>query len=182
MTECKDCKAERERRGEPEPPKSKLRRIQKDSGGRCASHFLQVRRERKGSAHERRVVKTYGLELGQYNQIYVHQGQVCAICQRARGIAKNLAVDHDHKNGLVRGLLCSRCNQLLGHLRDDWQAAQRIVNYLLRPPAQQLGIVAIHEDFRKEERDGAQVRLRELPEAGDRDQEQPVQESLDRRW
>ena len=182
MTECKDCKAERERRGEPEPLQSKMRKIQKDSGGRCASHFLQVRRERKGSAHEKRVIKIYGLQPGQYNQIYVRQGGTCAICRRARGIARNLAVDHDHATGLVRGLLCSRCNEMLGHLRDDIETAQRVIAYLRYPPARSLGIRALHQDFRKEERDGDQVRLRELPEAGDRHQEQSVQESLERRW
>lgn len=146
--ECKDCRAERERRGEA-PPKY-LRKVQKDSGGRCASHWLQVKRERKGRAHENRVQDTYGLKPGEYGQIYRHQGGVCAICRRATGASKRLAVDHDHATGLVRGLLCSRDNQLLGHLRDDPDAFRRAAWYLENPPARELGIVAVH----KENRDG----------------------------
>jgi hypothetical protein len=147
--ECKDCKAERERRGLPYP--ANPRPIKAGTGGRCHTHGVQAKRLSKAGAHERRVQKVYGLQPGEYGQLYLFQGQVCAICQRATGATRNLSVDHNHKNGLVRGLLCRPCNDLLGHLRDDWRAAQRIANYLLRPPAQQLGIVAVHRDFRKEE-------------------------------
>lgn len=147
--ECKDCKAERERRGLPYP--ANPRPIKAGTGGRCHTHGLQAKRLSKAGAHERRVQKIYGLKPGEYGRIYLFQGQVCAICRRATGATKALSVDHDHKSGLVRGLLCSTCNKLLGHLRDDVGAAQRIAGYLLAPPARRLGITAIHEDFRKEE-------------------------------
>jgi len=147
--ECRDCKAERERRGLPYP--ANPRPIKPGTGGRCHTHGVQAKRLSKAGAHERRVQKVYGLKPGEYGRIYLSQGQVCAICRRATGASKALSVDHDHKTGLVRGLLCSTCNKLLGHLRDDWQAAQRIASYLLDPPAKQLGIRALHEDFRKEE-------------------------------
>lgn len=146
--ECKDCKAERERRGLPFP--AHPRPLVAGSGGRCATHLRQAKRLAKSGAHERRVQKTYGLQPGQYGEIYLHQGGVCAICQRATGATRALSVDHDHKTGLVRGLLCSTCNKLLGHLRDDAEAARRIAGYLVSPPARQLGITAVHEDFRKE--------------------------------
>lgn len=147
--ECKDCKAERERRGAPYPKQP--RPVVKDSGGRCASHNLQRKRLAKSGAHERRVQKVYGLRPGEYGKLYLHQQGVCAICRRATGKTRNLSVDHDHKNGLTRGLLCRPCNDLLGHLRDDPEAARRIAGYLAFPPARRLGIVAVHEDFRKEE-------------------------------
>lgn len=145
--ECKDCRAERERRGLPYP--ANPRRLVPDSGGRCHTHSVQRKRLSRSGAHERRVQKVYGLKPGQYGEIYLFQGQVCAICRRATGATRNLSVDHDHKTGLTRGLLCRPCNDLLGHLRDDRHAAQRIANYLLTPPARQLGIEALHEDFRK---------------------------------
>ena len=147
--ECKDCKAERERRGLPYP--ANPRPIKDGTGGRCATHGVQAKRLSKAGAHERRVQKVYGLKPGEYGQLYLHQKGVCAICGRATGATRNLSVDHDHKNGLVRGLLCRPCNDLLGHLRDDPEAARRIVGYLTFPPARQLGIVAVHEDFRKQE-------------------------------
>jgi len=146
--ECKDCKAERERRGLPYP--ANPRPIKDGTGGRCHTHGIQAKRLAKAGAHERRVQKVYGLKPGEYGRIYLYQGQVCAICRRATGKTRALSVDHSHQTGEVRGLLCRPCNDMLGHLRDDWQAAQRAANYLLRPPARQLGIVAIHEDFGKE--------------------------------
>jgi len=54
-----------------------------------------------------RVLKNkYGLSLKQYKQMYEDQSYQCAIC----GEKKKLHVDHCHKTGKVRGLLCHRCN------------------------------------------------------------------------
>lgn len=146
--ECKDCKAERERRGEGLP---KYPRPAPYPGPRCSSHDRQKKRAAKSGAHERRVRKTYGLKPGQYWEIYVFQGGRCAICRRATGQTRALSVDHDHKTGLVRGELCRPCNDMLGHGRDDPGFFVRAAQYLNNPPAKQLGIEAIHEDFRKEE-------------------------------
>jgi hypothetical protein len=77
----------------------------------------------------------YGITSEQYKALYEAQGGVCYICQRATGKRKRLAVDHDHKTGYVRGLLCSPCNNILAHLRDDLLAAYRVVEYLEKPPA-----------------------------------------------
>jgi hypothetical protein len=146
--ECKDCKEERERRGAPYPKQP--RPVKEGTGGRCHSHGVQRRRLVKSGTHERRVQKVYGFERGEYGRLYLFQGKVCAICRRATGATRKLSVDHDHKTGLVRGLLCRPCNDLLGHLRDDVATAQRIAAYLIAPPARHLGIEALHEDFRKE--------------------------------
>lgn len=150
LPECVDCKAERERRGGPYPKKPRPAPYGGPRTPLCASHDRARRRLAKAGAHERRVRKVYGLKPGEYGQIYMHQKQVCAICQRATGKTRALSVDHDHKTGLVRGLLCRPCNDLLGHIRDDLATARRLFGYLVRPPAQQLGITALHEDFRKE--------------------------------
>lgn len=145
---CVDCVAYSELSGKPVPKR-------KTDGAartpRCATHRRQRTRAAKSKSHETRVQKTYGLQPGQYAEIYAFQGQVCAICQRATGASRNLSVDHDHKTGLVRGLLCRPCNSVLGHLRDDRRAALRIYQYLGTPPAYFLGIHALHEDFRKDE-------------------------------
>lgn len=146
--ECKDCKAERERRGLPYPANPRPATYR---GPRCATHDRQARRLAKSGAHERRVQNVYGLKPGQYGEIYLYQNNKCAICQRATGATKALAVDHSHSTGLVRGLLCGPCNKILGQIRDDVATAQRIVAYLIAPPARRLGIEALHEDFRKEE-------------------------------
>ena len=60
----------------------------------------------------------YGLTVASYNNMLRKQHGGCAICGRLPG-KKQLAVDHDHKTGKVRALLCSQCNQLLGLAAED---------------------------------------------------------------
>ena len=61
---------------------------------------------------------------------------MCAVCRNPEttlgnnGRIKNLAVDHDHITGRVRGLLCNNCNRALGLLRDDREVLQRAIDYL----------------------------------------------------
>ncbi len=119
---CKDC-----------PPNSK--RPAPFAGPRCSTHNRATIGARKAAARALRLEKTYGLREGQYEELYAAQGGVCAICERATGKTKKLAVDHDHKTGYVRGLLCGPCNKILGHLRDDPLLAANILEYLEEPPA-----------------------------------------------
>lgn len=117
---------------------------------RCYSHDKQRKREAKSGTAERRVMKVYGLARGDYGRLYLMQGKRCAICGRATGATRRLSVDHDHRTGLTRGLLCRPCNDFLGYVRDDPQAGRRLHDYLIEPPAKKLGIVAIHEDNRED--------------------------------
>lgn len=131
---CKDCDAEwfgSLSEGKRPPP----RPLVSNSGGRCATHWRKACKERQARAHASRVEKVYGLQRGQYEQLYEAQGGRCYICQRATGRTRRLSVDHDHKTGYVRGLLCRPCNSLLGHIRDDTLVARRIQWYLMNPPA-----------------------------------------------
>lgn len=93
---------------------------------------------RKGTrAHATRGVRlaqTYGLTLGDYARLLEEQGGSCAICQRKPRY--NLDVDHDHKTGRVRGLLCKLCNRrLLPAAGDNVATLYRATSYLLDPPA-----------------------------------------------
>jgi hypothetical protein len=99
-------------------------------GPRCTTHHRAFRKQQKKVNHERTVMKTYGLKLGGYGQLYQAQGGVCAICRRATGQTKRLAVDHDHETGLVRGLLCGPCNKLVGYFRNSPEAFRRAAEYL----------------------------------------------------
>ncbi len=87
------------------------------------------------AAHASRVQKTYGITAERYDEILASQGGRCAICRNASRTIR-FAVDHDHKTGAVRGLLCKRCNhELLGGGHDDVQLLFRAIAYMLFPPA-----------------------------------------------
>jgi len=61
----------------------------------------------------------YRITLEQYDAMVAEQGNLCAICGRPQRRANRpLCIDHDHKTGKVRGLLCDFCNQLLGFLEN----------------------------------------------------------------
>jgi hypothetical protein len=68
----------------------------------------------------------YGLTLETYNVMLAAQGGVCAICKGAETYQpktydgpKALSVDHNHATGAIRGLLCSRCNYMIGHSMEN---------------------------------------------------------------
>lgn len=83
-----------------------------------------------------RLRRTYGITPEEYDEMLVHQGGVCAICLKPPA-ARRLAVDHDHRTGLIRGLLCAFCNfDLLGKSGDkDPGKFLRAADYLEDPPA-----------------------------------------------
>lgn len=132
--ECKDCLADLINGVVKVMPK----RVAKDPGPRCRTHHRVVVRARKAANHEKRVQNVYGLEAGEYAQLYEFQGGVCALCRRSTGAARRLAVDHDHLTGKVRGELCKPCNTLLGHARDKTAFFLRCILYLRRPPYERM--------------------------------------------
>ena len=76
--------------------------------------------------------RRYGINLTQYKKMHTAQKGQCAICKKhQRNLKKRLSVDHNHKTGRIRGLLCPYCNtKLLRFLRDDRVRAKGLVRYL----------------------------------------------------
>lgn len=71
---------------------------------------------------------------GEYDKLLEAQGGRCAICGSMRKYRLN--VDHDHKTGEVRGLLCRLCNgRLLTAARDSVDILEAAIDYLTHPPA-----------------------------------------------
>jgi hypothetical protein len=74
---------------------------------------------------------TYGLEPGQYNEMFNAQQGCCKICNTHQTqLKRKLFVDHCHETGAVRGLLCQPCNTLLGQAKDDITILQNAIAYL----------------------------------------------------
>ena len=73
----------------------------------------------------------YGMTVEQYDILLVAQDGVCALCGNPPG-KRRLAVDHSHRTGSVRGLLCGRCNWVIACLGDEIEAVERAITYLRR--------------------------------------------------
>lgn len=70
--------------------------------------------------------KVYGLEKEQYKEFLKKHKNKCDVC----GGSNRLHVDHDHKTGKNRGLLCGNCNTALGLLQDDESILVKLTEYL----------------------------------------------------
>ena len=81
---------------------------------------------------EQHLKRSYGLTLNEYNEMLEEQDHKCATCGTTDPGGKHgkFMVDHDHKTGKVRGLLCKNCNIALGLVNDDTDLIQKMINYL----------------------------------------------------
>lgn len=128
------------------------------TGSRCKAHASEA-------AHAGRIEREYGIDSTTYAALFKLQGGRCAICGR-RPKTLRLAVDHDHKTGEVRGLLCANnengCNRgvvanLEAAVDNGLAAAQRAVAYLSDPPLRRLAAGRSWERFGIVEAGGGQV-------------------------
>lgn len=87
-------------------------------------------------AKRQRLKRSYGLALDEFNKLYDSFEGQCHICKKKitrTGRGNNAAVvDHCHETGQVRGLLCSNCNFVLGHSKDDTEILANAIAYLTR--------------------------------------------------
>ncbi|MGW7053075.1 endonuclease domain-containing protein [Streptomyces sp. NPDC054887] len=108
------------------------RRSRGDSARRRAA-------EAPGEARWRAISERYGITRDQYIALLDAQAGTCAICKRVPQAGKSLAVDHCHSTGVVRALLCTRCNVIVGIYENHRQTAAAYLstyaagNPLLKP-------------------------------------------------
>lgn len=97
----------------------------------------EIRRMRLRAAY----VRKYGMTVADFKDLEDRQGGTCAICERPETAAQTgpskdrprlLAIDHDHVTNKIRGLLCHRCNVVLGLVGDDPDRLERAARYLRR--------------------------------------------------
>jgi hypothetical protein len=74
----------------------------------------------------KKLLEKYGIGISYYNILKTKQSGLCAICKNER----ELEVDHNHDNGIIRGLLCSSCNKLIGFANDDISILKSAIEYL----------------------------------------------------
>lgn len=83
-----------------------------------------------------RLLKQFGISIEEYKSMLEDQNYLCKICNKPEtarsnvGRIKDLAVDHCHKTGKIRGLLCQSCNVALGHFDDSLDKLESAIKYL----------------------------------------------------
>jgi hypothetical protein len=100
----------------------------------CHNVRSRASRERNGGSRTYHLTRRYGITSAEVNAMIEAQGGVCLLCRER----KPEHVDHDHVTGVVRGVLCSCCNQGLGNFRDSAGALRKAIDYLERTTWQSL--------------------------------------------
>lgn len=111
---CKDCFNELQRKKRSEGGHDKYK-------GRYAEKIRNYTIERK-----------YGITKEQYQILNDLQIGVCAICKLTCVTGHPLSVDHDHDTGQVRGLLCRKCNLILGFVYEDDKIIYNMLDYIAK--------------------------------------------------
>ncbi len=133
--ECKACNLARRAAkyaANPQPYIDRVKRWQRANADRLNAYRREYRQrpERKAADREYHLRRKYGVGLTEYEALLDAQGGVCRICGEPRPEVRTLHVDHDHDTGAIRGLLCFRCNNAIGDLRDDYDLVRKLADYL----------------------------------------------------
>ncbi|MFI7540575.1 endonuclease VII domain-containing protein [Actinoplanes sp. NPDC049599] len=122
---CPDCSSIR--------PLTEFPRSRNASGGRgryckpCHNARGKESKERlHGGTRQYHLRRRYGIGQAEFDELLAEQGGVCAIC----GAPDPQHVDHDHRTGWVRGILCFNCNGGLGQFRDNPVFLAEAITYL----------------------------------------------------
>lgn len=84
--------------------------------------------EKKERARSKRLLATYGISEEEYKILLESQNNKCAICNEEKN--EILFVDHDHKTGEMRELLCRNCNSALGLIKESPYILRRMIRYI----------------------------------------------------
>lgn len=134
---CRECRREKVKRFRQNNPE-RVKELQKASRQRNLDYYQQYDRERNQTEERKRskrnanLIKKYGITLEEYEKLIEDQKGLCPICQKElKPFTKHGAsVDHCHKTLRVRGVLCNKCNSLLGFISDNTDSLQRAIEYL----------------------------------------------------
>jgi hypothetical protein len=124
---CPDC-------GEDKPPEQFPRNRNTKTGRATYCKPCHNARNRQtvkrlyGNSRHYHLRQKYGIGADEFDALVTKQGMLCPICLKRP--AEH--VDHDHKSGKVRGILCEACNGGLGQFKDNIQTIQNAIEYLDR--------------------------------------------------
>lgn len=127
--QCKQCRNERTvkyYKDNPDKAKDKNERQRKNRKDFYSSQ------EGIKSSRRSHLKRRFNMTIDQYDEMAEKQNHKCAICNESEVYSRNkfLCVDHDHKTGERRGLLCNKCNRGLGLFKDDQETLIKAIQYL----------------------------------------------------
>ena len=99
----------------------------------CQSAADKKRRlDNPGVKRDKALQAQYGITHQDYKVMLAGQNGRCALCKTdwPGGPGKHFHIDHCHRSGKIRALLCSKCNVGLGHFNDDPTLLQNAIAYL----------------------------------------------------
>jgi len=109
--------------------------------GKCKSCYVKKQQENYDPIKKRdeNLKRVYGIGIKEYNTLLEKQNNRCAICESTNpkgrksgrgGGVDVFYVDHDHKTGNVRGLLCNICNRTMGYVGENSNVLEEMIKYL----------------------------------------------------
>ena len=98
----------------------------KQNVARIQAKHAEYHKAHSEQTRNRKFKSTYGVTLEEYQHLLAIQKGGCATC----GSTERLSVDHCHKSGKVRGVLCGKCNSALGFARDCTTTLAQLICYL----------------------------------------------------
>lgn len=114
-------------RSDTKKPRSRCRECTNEDNLKRYHNSEKTKAAHKNASYRHRI-KSYGLTLDQYDEMYESQDGNCKICSEKPD--RNLVIDHCHKTGVIRGLLCNSCNVALGAAKDDPEILSKMISYL----------------------------------------------------
>jgi hypothetical protein len=96
----------------------------------CERHSAEAPERERAQIVRRARERQFGITHDQFLAMLDVQNGMCAICGDGNSNNRQLGIDHDHATGAVRGLLCDRCNPMLGYARDRIEVLQAAISYL----------------------------------------------------
>lgn len=112
--------------------KAKNKIYRRSTKGKATRRKYQNKHYNPQERRKRSFKYLYNITLENYDKMFENQNGVCAICGKINECGRRLAVDHCHKTGKIRGLLCIRCNIWLGKFENYCDLFKKFEKYLKR--------------------------------------------------
>lgn len=133
-SECKECKNSARRTDEyREKERIRAKEYYYKNIDKKKLEASKFRKSEKGKRYikDEYLRRLYNITIDEYNSLFEKQNGRCAICGTHQSeLTRKLAVDHSHKDGTIRGLLCSKCNTALGLVNENLDIIYSMIDYI----------------------------------------------------